>query len=555
MRFRSILPLGFVLFALPAALAASDWRQKITRDFMVAEDTYVRIECVKSVEPNEKGAVKALLAVLAIREPNRVDASVRAAAIERLGAATDEKAIEEIAKALVAKDPAHREAAALALGRIKAPAHYDAVGKLLEDKDPSVRRAAVRSIAANGDLKGVDLLLRRWERLDKEKAKAGSPGGEAARGAGDFRELSSIVAGLEVLTEQKHGRIYENWAQFWTKSKDGYKRPSEWTPEEKKAAEEARKKYLEDEEKKENVTTTLREVPISFTASGKGPIPLLVIHEDSWSPKYFEPYLSSLEEVCRVYLIELPSITKLKIKKRNIGGYPYWPYDELCDAFDEIRKEYKHEKFAILAHGFSTMIAARYMSKYPENVSHAIFVGPVPSDDAYGGVLLGVRAKSTGLLKDPELKRAVDSRFIADEKTFKRDHEPKTDVELESLERKFFTLMFANQQDPEIAEIWERCKKPASTSLKVMFEEQCQSPPYDIAREKKPNVPVLVISGEKSMWFGPADGKRVAENYPINQHVVLKNSGMMPWFEENAAFTEAVKAFFVKHAPRDKPKK
>lgn len=542
------LAAAVLLVAMPVALAGSDWKTKLTQGF-ASEDSNVRIDAVRSVEPNDKGGVKALLGVLAIRELNRVDAHVRAVAIERLGAATDDKAIDEIAKTLVAKDPAHREAAALALGLIKAHQHRDALAKLLEDKDASVRRAAIRALAGYGDLDLVDRLLGRWEKIDKDKARPGSPAGEAGRGGYDFREVLAIVDGLGKLTEAKLGYNLAGWQEFWTKNKDGYKRPSQMTEDEKKAAIEA-KKYAETEEaKKENVTTTVRNIPLSYTTSGRG-IPLLVIHDDSWNSSYLEPYLSSLEDICKIYLISLPSITKLEIKKRNIGGFPYWPYDELCDAFDEIRKQYKHEKFAIMAHGFSTMIAMRYLSKYPENVSHAILVGAFPGDDSYGNMLDKLSAKATGQLKDKELDRAVKFHFVNDEKTFKRFYDPKSNEELEALDRKFFTIMFANPQDPEIAEIWKRCRRPSSMDMKEMTKEQCQSPPFEVTREKRPNVPVLVISGAKSFWFGPADGDRVAKNYPISQHVVLPNSGMMPWFEESQGFSDAVHAFFAKYGPK-----
>ncbi len=532
---------ALVLGGVSAAIAGSDWKTKLAQG-ITSDDSNVRIDAVRSVEVNEKGAVKALLNVLAMREQNRVDAHVRAAAIERMGAASDDKAVEEVAKALVSKDPVHREAAALALGTIKANQHLEAMLKLLDDKDPGVRRAAVRAAGEYGDLAAVDRLLSRWEKIDKEKSK-------------DFREVMMIISALETITEVKYGRSFAKWKEFWDANKAGYKRPSQMSEEEKAKADEARKYAEAEEAKKEKVETTVRNIPLNFTTSGRGEIPLLVIHDDSWKPNYLEPYLAGLEDICKIYLIELPSITKLEIKKRNIGGFPYWPYDELCDAFDEIRKQYKHEKFALMAHGFSTMIAMRYLSKYGENVSHAILVGAFPGDDAYGNMLDKLSAKATGQLKDKELDRAVKFHFISDEKTFKRFYDPKSNEELEALDRKFFTIMFANPQDPEIAEIWKRCRRTASMNMKEMEKEQCQSPPFDIVREKKPNVPVLVISGAKSFWFGQADGDRVAKNYPNSQHVVLPNSGMMPWFEENAAFTDAVKGFFAKHAPKEKKEK
>lgn len=545
MRARTLLASLALCAAIGAgatvAVAGGGWKEKLQAG-IDSDDSRVRCDAVRSVEPDDKGGIPALFSVLAMKEPNRVDARIRTIAIDRLAAAKDPKSVEAIAKMLNSKDTLQREAAALALGKLKAATQAGALAKMLDDKDPALRRAATRALGGIGELKSVDALLRRWEKLDKEKSR-------------DFREVVLLDEALTALTETAHGRSREEWAAFWEKSGKGYKRPSEWTEEEKKAAAEAKKKAQEEASKKEDVTTTVREVPISFTAEGKGPIPLLVIHDDTWKPKYFQPYLGSLEDVCRIYTIELPSITKLKITKRNIGGYPYWPYDELCDAFDEIRKQYKHPKFAILAHGFTTMVAMRYLSKYPENVSHCILVGAFPGDDAYGDMLDKLGAKAAGAMKDKELSNAVLSRWITDEKTFTRFYTPKSDDELEALERKFFSIMFANPQDPEIEEIWERVKRPAQTSLKVSKEEDCESPPFDIMREKHPSVPMLVISGAKSIWFGPMDGDRVAKNYPVSQHVVLQNSAMMPWFEENAAFTDAVKGFFAKHPMAGAPPK
>ncbi|HVY60545.1 MAG TPA: alpha/beta fold hydrolase, partial [Planctomycetota bacterium] len=491
---------------------------------------------VRSIAPNDRGAVGSIFNVLALRDPARMDAHIRAAAIDRLAAATDPKAIDEIGKGLNAKDPLVREGAALALGRLRSKKHLGALNKLADDPDAGVRRAALRALRDVGDLAAVDMLLKRWERMERSK----SP---------EFREVLAIVDGLEKLTERQLGRHLDRWQEFWDKNGQGYKRPSEMTEAEKKAAEEKEKYKQEEDAKKEEVTTTVRNIPIKLTKEGKGPIPLLVIPDDSWRPNYLSPYLSSLDDVCEIYTVQLPSITQLEIKKRNIGGFPYWPYDELCDAFDEIRKQYKHEKFAVLAHGFSTMIGMHYLTKHPENVSHMILVGSFPGDDNYGTLLDKLQARATTQLHDKELNHAVMFHWITDEKTFTYFYMPKSNQELEALDRRFFSLMFADPQDPEIAEIWDRCKKPASTDIAVMKKEQCESPPFDIMREKHPDTPVLVISGAKSLWFGEADGVRVAKNYPVSEHVVLKNSSMMPWFEENGAFTQAVKDFFKKHPP------
>jgi pimeloyl-ACP methyl ester carboxylesterase len=522
-----------LLFAIPSARASKDWRQKFDQG-LKNPDSNVRTETVKDVEPDDKGGVKALLYVLSIKEGNTVDWHVRSAAIQRLSETTDEKALEELRKALQSKDPLVREGVALAMGRIAKPEWEEELAKLIEDKDAAIRRAGIRALKQYRAMKSIDPLLARWEKAAK---------------AHDFREEFLIWDALKTIAEMEKECDYKAWADWWKESAGTYKRPSDMSEEERKAAAEAADKAATEARRKEEYTTTLREMPVTLTVAGQGEIPLLVIPDDSWKPTYLQPYLQGLEDVCRIFIVELPSITKLdQSKLKREQNMVYYPYDQLCDAFDEIRKQYvKSEKFAIMAHGFSTLVAARYLSKYGDNVSHAIFVGCFPGDENYGNLLDGLTRKATGLLKDPELKKAVDFHWVYDTKKKTKQYQPKTDAELEALERKFFSLQFANWQDPEIEEIWLRCRKASNMSIKANDAEQSLSPPFDIMREKKPNCPVLVISGAKSLWFGPKDGDRVAKNYPNGQHLIMKESAMMPWFEEPGAFQDALRAFFEKN--------
>jgi pimeloyl-ACP methyl ester carboxylesterase len=530
----SALAAAAFCLAIPSADAGKDWKQKFEPG-MKNTDSNVRCDTVKDVEPNDKGGVKALFAVLAGRDLAWIDWHIRAAAIARLAETSDEKALAEIEKGLQSKDPSIREASCAALGKLKDPKAADPIARLLDDKDPAVRRAAIRAITEYRDTKSIDALLDRWERSAKAR---------------DFREVNLCADAVEAITELKRPRDVKEWKEWWSNAAGTFKRRSDMTDDERAKADEAGQKAEEEQRKKEEFTTTLRDMPVTFTVEGQGEIPLLVIHDDSWRPTYFDPYLASLKDICRIYYVDLPSITKLdktKLKKDMNGGMYYYPYDQLCDAFDEIRKQYVKDKFAVLAHGFSTMVAERYMSKHGENVSHAILVGCFPGDDAYGNMLDKLSAKATGQLKDVELRHAVDFHYVNDTKTKKTFYTPKNDAELEALERKFFAIQFANPQDPEIEDIWQRCKRPANVSKDANKAEECLSPPFDILREKKPNCPVLVISGAKSIWFGPADGDRVAKNFPNGQHVVLKETAMMPWFDEPTAFEDAVRKFFKDH--------
>ncbi len=546
-RLRRIAMAGLLL-AIPATTLADDkkedkrkkaqWTQALLQG-IDSQDSDVRRDAVAGVDPDDKDGVKAILNILKLKELRQIDWYIRTAAIEVLCRANDEKAVAELGKGLEAKDPAQREGAALACGKVGDPAHLPGLLKLLEDKEASVRRAAARGLAGYSELEVVDALLARWA---KDKAPA------------QYRDQLAYHGTLVHFTEEKGlGRDVAAWQAFWDKAKaEGWKFPAKMSPDEKAALAEAKKKKAEEAEaaEKKEITTEVRGVEYKFTEVGYGSIPLIVIPDDSWKPDYFEPYLSILGDACKIYYVELPSINKFdrtKLKK-NIEMV-YYPVDELCDAFEELRKKAKHEKFAVLAHGFSTLIAQRYLSKYAENVSHVILIGAMPGDDAYGNMLDKLRSKATSQ-KDKELERLVDSLFITDTKTRKTLYTPKTDKEYEALARKYFSIMFANPQDPEIAEIWARSAKAASLTLKAKKDEECLMPPFDTARERKPNVPMLVIMGERSIWTSVTDGERVQKNYPVSQLVVLKESAMMPWFEEPGRFSDEVKKFLKAHTPK-----
>lgn len=528
-------PTRVVMIALVvccASAALADWRH----DFVAgrkSEAADTRRAAVAGVDVDSTNGVKALLSVLADANVATTDWYVREAAINRLGLVKSPKAVKLFAKfikkSLKSLRNPNLDAALVAATGLTGNKDFVAVLlATLEHKKrltPTVERSTITALAALADLQAVGPTLTVWE-----KAKA----------EGDYRTELACADALRSLTAKDFGRNYDAWKAFWDAESEGFIKPSPSSGETDAST------VAEKEVKKESKTVA-RGIELNFTTSGReGALPLLVIHDDAWTPEYFDPYLSTLDDLFKIYTIELPPVSKLKIKKHNIGGYPYYPYDELCDAFEDLRKQRKIKKFALFAHGFSTMVAQRYLSKYGDQVEVVILAGTFPGDDAYGMVLDRLRAKATSM-KDKELERAVDFHFITDEKTWKHLYMPTSDKELEALERKFFTIQFANQQDPAIADLWKRAAKPTSKSIKAYALEECQSPPFDVSREKRPSVPVLVISGGKSLWFGPKDGERVAANYPVSQHVVLPNAAMMPWFDDPAGFDKAVRTFMKRY--------
>ncbi|MFC1708029.1 alpha/beta fold hydrolase [Planctomycetota bacterium] len=538
------LVLSYVVWLMPPA-HGQNWQQEFLKGIK-SESSDTRREAVEAIDSDSRAGVKAILAVLGNKSVARVDWYQLGPTIAKISFISEEKPkkdLEKLLKKLVkrSRDPMALSIVLEGVSEIDDDRfwqHYDTVFSPKARHPARVKRSAILAMGRTLELRFVDRILEAWTQAAEEL---------------DYRMVLACRDALREITEQDFGRELKRWQAFWDENKTGYVKPSELDePEEESNDEDEEATEARDErEKKSRVTTVTREMPLSFTTTGReGALALLVVHDDTWSPAYFDPYLSCLDDLFKIYYVELPSISQLeevyKDKpeklKRNIGGYPFYPYDALCDAFDDARKEQGHQRFALFAHGFSTMVAQRYLSKYADNVSHAIMVGTFPGDDAYGNMLDRLRAKGSST-RDKELERAVDFHFITDEKTFTRFYDPKDDRELQALERKWFTIMFADRTDPEISDLWDKARLPQSSSLKLTVKEQCQSPPFDVMREKRPAIPVLVISGKKSIWFGEADGERVAKNYPINKHVVLPDAANMPWFDDPAGFQRAVRDF------------
>jgi len=515
-----------------------EWAREYQRGIH-SESSDQRRAAIEAIDPASRVAYKLVLASVGNKKASQVDWYQREAVIEKLGEIEDKRSLKKLDKLLKrltkrSRDPLSTWTLLAGASRTEDPRFEPYFVKCFQEKARhpiSVRRVAVAALGRTEKTKYVPDILKVWE---------GAPL--------DYRTALTCREALQAITEVDHGLEVARWKAFWEAKGKGYVRPSD-RPDDAGSGDDTEARPEEPEAKR--ITTVTREMSLEFTTTGRdGAMPLLVIHDDTWRPTYFEPYLRCLGDLYKIYYVTLPAITELVRQnkdhperiKRNIGGFPYYPYDALCDAFDEARKKLGFKKFAILAHGFSTMIAERYLSKYGQNVDHVILVGAFPSDDAYGNVLSKLRAKSAGS-HEKELVHAVDYHYITDEKTFTRFYDPADDRELEALERKWFTMMFADPQDPEIGALWEKAKGPINVSLKVAEKEQSQSPPFDVMREKRPPVPVLVISGKKAIWFGESDGERVAKNYPKGRHVVLPNAANMPWFDDPVGFQRAVRDF------------
>lgn len=525
--------------AVATIAAAQTSPAQWTRTFQGEHSSDARRRMLLEV-PTEKSpkAVALLLNVLADPSPARLDWWVRDGGIEALSRvpADERKALKLIDKVLErpkAETARLRADLITALGRSGDAAHVQRiVAALEEDPSAAVRRAAAFALRRVRAPEGAEALFTRLE-----KSWGGEPP-KVKRGveADGYRELVSYTRALADLAPVDHGRDVKAWLEWWRTAQDGFKLREDFTEADR---EELAKKAAEDATRT-RTRTKANGVTIQHSSEGRGKIKLLVIHDSEWKGDYFRPWLDPLHDLVEVTYVRLPELadfdqTEIKLEK-SPGGLPYMPVDALADAFDAIRKEKGAERFALLAHGFSTLVAARYVSRHPESVSHLVFVGGLTGDDAYGVILDEIERHGNNVWQDKETTNMVMNHYVDDEKTGRMIYEPKDEAEAIALQRKAFDLYWADPADPFVGEMFELCRTPVELDLEERREDIILSPEFEISREKKPAIPVLVMVGEKTLWSTVHDNERLAKNYPKGKLVRFANSGMFPFIEEPEKF-------------------
>ncbi|MBI4574984.1 MAG: HEAT repeat domain-containing protein [Planctomycetes bacterium] len=518
----AVLSLAAALAVVAAAHALQGgWKEDFDRDIN-SPDSTVRYQAVRRVDGNDPKGLEVLLKVLANTDPRVMDWYVRRGAIEALQNAYEGGALEEIVAAVTKdKNPLVREGCVAALGAKRT--RVDVLAEALEDKADLVRRAAARALMGMKDLPEIKAaigpLIQRMGREDPYK---------------DFREFVAVKTALEAITGEFLGPDPEAWKSWWTYAEETWAPGAAPDPERAKKAEEEGNKA---EDHKEATSTGLE---LEFSTRGKGDIPLLVIHDTRYHDHYFQPYLQSIEDTCKVFYIKMPEAKQFEGKAKALSeAVIEIPVDLLCDAFEELRARFDLSRFAILTHYDSCLIAFRYATRHPEKVSHVILVGGVSGQGAYGNIVGNIEREGQKR-KDLEMEHMAQSLQITDMATGKTQYEVTGEAEFNALQRKFWSTRFANPFDTHLYDLYQQCERPHEGKTTIF-------PDFDVMREKKVPVPMLICSGKQSLWSSEKDLLRIKAHYGERANlVVFPRSAEMPFIEETADWAELVKKFFKK---------
>ncbi|GCE04454.1 alpha/beta fold hydrolase [Dictyobacter aurantiacus] len=200
---------------------------------------------------------------------------------------------------------------------------------------------------------------------------------------------------------------------------------------------------------------------LRYRLEGSGP-PLLLIHGWGVTFAIWQNLAPLLKSRFQLIMIELP----------GLGGSPHVaadePYYQICaEAIEEVRQFLGIEHWAMLAYSSGTRAAEAYVKRYPQSVTHAIFLCPT--------YILEIWALFLRLLDGPHPPTLMQWVF--------------SDWRLHSLVR---ALGF-NWQQHQYTRVWK--KEIELQPIDILIRSLCEMPGQGRTPFYVPSIPTLFIWG------------------------------------------------------------
>ena len=483
-------------------------------------NSLIRHDTWTKMNPEEKSQFSMLVKIMAKMPWFDRDGTIKA-----LATAASDEVLEKMINGLKKnKDRAVRQGMAVALAKMDDPIFYKHLYEALDDKDPTVRRVVVHSLRVHKKPEAVDALVKRFQKEEDPVVKT-------------FLERS-----LNELTQAYRGPKAEYWLSWWETAKnDPDYKLGETDEEAKKAAEDLGHKL-----KKRRTVSILGGVTLESSERGSGiGVPILIIPPYGYSENIMLPFLSGLEARHKLHYIKLPPLKSFKnLRVVSAKQIPYYPIDQLVDAFEDLRKETKEERFAIMACGMNSWIAMRYAKKYPRSVAGILLVAPLSGVKEYARATdrferQGKSKKDTEMHYFGLTRRFNSQTGESNLDSYQRENEiSKWDGEGGCIDRRSWSLFFQDERDYVISMLYP-VKNHVMGSVAI--------PDFDLFKEQKPalRIPALVITGRSSLYNSIEDSKAIAKYYR-GLCLVYGYSSCMPFCEESKRFNKDVAGFLKK---------
>ena len=213
----------------------------------------------------------------------------------------------------------------------------------------------------------------------------------------------------------------------------------------------------------------------------------------------------------------------------------------LVEDIEALRRTLDVPKIAVVGHSFGGLLALEYGAKYPDNVSHLVFVSGLWDTR----IQCRLRAERLATLRPEAYARVRHDTMTADG-TRRSD----CDMEFRALrgaerERYNTELMFPDTAVPARMDSVNRARGVRNTGelSRALFAAGLLQ--YRFTAQRRLAMPVLVIAGKHDGAAGPAGLRELAEGLPNARFVEFERSGHFVYLDEPDRFAREVSAFIL----------
>jgi pimeloyl-ACP methyl ester carboxylesterase len=498
--FILIVLLGGLAVGTSAGVDDSKWAQalKLYKEDMAKKSIAFKKRAIEALPTNDERTIHFI-----IKEAKLLNSKnwwIRSTAAARLARVMIPDLRKKLHAYSTSSNKQIREGVIVALGIAKHRLDAPIILKALDDKDWEVRRMACFAAGAQRIKKAVPKMISMIHWVDERTGKV------LQEGESNRRVHSVLLFNLEEIAGKYFHTDVQQWKQYWERNKDKQNPPP-----------------------RRFDVGTFGGVELrfndTFARRGKGPV-IIALPQLHKTTNYYIPYFNQWLFV-RWIFIDLPPIRSFPDIKFNAHGDPIYPVEILVDAFEEMRKKRNVEKMGVLAHGFSTWIAAKYAQKYPDRVSGLILLNPWATDDTFKKHIDTMMRSGD---PDEEFWAKVSSYQI----------KTNTPLEYERYDYIRTTAWLKNKADMEVYFLKRIWRQPGGSSTGIEA--------FDMRGDSVSRTPCLMFfSPKKNKLTGYGDMKRLRKFYPRNITAQLKKSAWLPFMEEPQTFEKGLTAFVDKY--------
>lgn len=250
---------------------------------------------------------------------------------------------------------------------------------------------------------------------------------------------------------------------------------------------------------------------IHYRTAGTGDTPIVFLHGNYASSRWWEPVLESLPDGYRAYAPDLRGCGSREDHTTRRGMWTRkLSIQDLADDLSDFLNGLRIEHAVILGHSFGGLVAVTFAIQHPEKVSALVLVDTGPAK----GITLG--SLTTPLLLPLEIKN-----------------------------RGMFRQALLRAGIPKSGAYSKALVDDALSAPRGLYYKFSRAAAAWKAGEglKRISAPTLLIWGEEDDVMPSRHAKEYSKHIPDTQLVIIPNAGHSPHFDQPKAFAETLYSF------------